>query len=115
MEPFITVFLTIFCLQFGYVYLFENALLILGGGSKVFITKQDQSPVLDDFELFGCSDGTPTLPPYPFKMFGPSMVFDGEKTLWVCGGANWQGPLDACYSWDARYVCVGGTQTIENL
>ena len=102
MKSFSQIFTATFCLQLGNVRSFENALMILGGGSKFFLAQQDQSPVLDDFELFGCPDGPPTLPPYPVKMFGPSMLWDGAQTLWVCGGANWQGPLGDCYTWDAR-------------
>ena len=86
-----------------YVKSYDNALMILGGASKVFMTNQTQSPVSDTFELFGCSDGAPALPSFPASLFGTSLVWETtSQTIWACGGSNWQQPHGDCYTWNVR-------------
>ena len=75
---------------------------ILGGASKIYIQNLPESPLLSEFELFGCPgrlEGI-SLPSYPVPVFGASMMWDlDDQTLLVCGGANWTGPLNMCHSW----------------
>ena len=81
----------------------ENALLVLGGGSKIYVDNHDQSPIVESFEIFGCSSSF--LPDYPTAVFGTNMIWmeggQGEK-LMVCGGADWQKVYQECYSWNPR-------------
>ena len=88
---------------FGILSLQNNATtFILGGAAKIYLQKLPESPLLTDFELFGCpgtSDGI-SLASYPVPVFGASMMWDTEdESLVVCGGANWTGPMDLCHSW----------------
>ena len=55
----------------------ENALLILGGTSKIYLEQYSRSPVLSNFEIFGCSGEPKKLPSYPMDLFGPSMTWEG--------------------------------------
>ena len=81
----------------------ENALLVLGGGSKIYVDNHDQSPIIKSFEIFGCSISS--LPDYPTAVFGTNMIWmeggQAEKLV-VCGGADWQKVYKECYSWKPR-------------
>ena len=81
----------------------DSALLVLGGGSEIYIDNHDQSPIVKCFEIFGCSSST--LPDYPIAVFGTNMIWmeggQAEK-LMVCGGADWQKVYKECYSWKPR-------------
>ena len=49
------------------------------------------SPILDAFEVFGCDSDSISLPPFPYPVFGPSMLWEEEKgRLMVCGGSSWR-------------------------
>ena len=81
----------------------NSALLVLGGGSQIYVDSHDQSPVLQSFEIFGCL--TSSLPDYPIKVFGTNMIWmkrDQEEILIVCGGADWKRAYQKCYSWNPR-------------
>ena len=89
----------IFCLQNS------STTFILGGAAKIYLHKLPESPLLSEFELFGCP-GTSKgilLASYPVPVFGASMLWDSEKeSLIVCGGANWTGPMNMCHSWKSN-------------
>ena len=81
----------------------DTALLVMGGGSHIYIDSHDESPVLKSFEIFGCS--TSSLPDYPREVFGANMIWmerDGEKVLLVCGGADWKTVHNSCHIWNPR-------------
>ena len=49
------------------------------------------SPILDAFEVFGCGSNSILLPPFPYPVFGPSMLWEEEEgRLLVCGGSSWR-------------------------
>ena len=79
MSSFAKLYLACFCLQFDTVRAFDNALMILGGASKIFLAKDSQSKVMNTFEIFGCSDLPVALTLYPMNVFGPSMVWEGVR------------------------------------
>ena len=81
----------------------DTALLVMGGGSHIYIDSYDQSPVLQSFEIFGCS--TSSLPDYPKEVFGANLIWmekDREEVLLVCGGADWKRVYDQCHVWNPR-------------
>ena len=82
----------------------DSVLLVLGGAKKIFLSDEKQSSVTAGFELLGCKNQIKQLPDFPVEVFGANLAWDGEHTLWACGGSNWQGVLQDCYSWDVRYI-----------
>ena len=82
----------------------DSVLLVLGGAKKIFLSGENQSSVTAGFELLGCDNQIKELPDFPFEVFGANLAWDGEHTLWACGGSNWQGVWKDCYSWDERYI-----------
>ena len=79
----------------------NSALLVLGGGSKIYVDSHDQSPVLKSFEIFGCSASS--LPDFPMEVFGTNMIWmERENVLRVCGGADWKKAYINCYMWNPR-------------
>ena len=81
----------------------DSAILVLGGGSKIYVDNHDQSPIVKSFEIFGCSSSS--LTDYPIAVFGTNMIWmeggQAEKLV-VCGGADWQKVYEECYSWNPR-------------
>ena len=71
------------CVQFNSVRTIESSLLILGGVSKLFLSQYNQSLIMNTFEIFGCSDESISLPPYPLEVFGPSMIWEGVRMGWT--------------------------------
>ena len=73
----------------------NSALLVLGGGFQIYVDSHDQSPVLQSFDIFGCSASS--LPDYPIEVFfifgglDPSSskpvleteTFDDEVGIWT--------------------------------
>ena len=57
----------------------ETASLILGGVEKIFLEQHSNSPLLNSFELFGCSGGeSRQLVAYPTRLFGANMAWEAE-------------------------------------
>ena len=60
--------------------------------SLMFYFFSQASPILDAFEVFGCSSSSSILlPPFPKPVFGPSMLWmEDLSKLLVCGGSSWR-------------------------
>ena len=60
--------------------------------SLMFYFFSQASPILDAFEVFGCSSSSSILlPPFPNPVFGPSMLWmEDLSKLLVCGGSSWR-------------------------
>ena len=54
--------------------------------------------------MFGCPGGPLVLPQYPRPLFGLSLAWLEPGSLLVCGGADWTGPTNTCFSWSTRSV-----------
>ena len=82
----------------------ENALLILGGGTKLYLNNQAASLVSRKIELYSCDGGNSVeLPDLPQEMFGAGLAWDNARSvLYVCGGASWTQTYSQCYSMDLR-------------
>ena len=82
----------------------ENALLILGGGTKLYLNNQAASLVSRKIELYSCDGGNSVeLPDLPQEMFGAGLAWDSDSSvLYVCGGASWTKAYSQCYSMDLR-------------
>lgn len=82
----------------------ENALLILGGGTKLYLNNQAASLVSRKIELYSCDGGNSVeLPDLPQEMFGAGLAWNSASSvLYVCGGASWTQTYSQCYSMDLR-------------
>ena len=79
----------------------ENALLLVGGGSSLYLTSPSTSPVLAAVELLACPV-RPSLPPVPAPVFGSSLHWDGLSSLLSCGGGTWSQTYQDCFKLDLR-------------
>ena len=59
-----------FCFSFN-----ETSLFVVGGVSKIYLNRQPDSPLIDNFEIIGCGSNIANLPPYPKPIFGVSSIY----------------------------------------
>ena len=101
MRTYFCIFFYIVLVRQSFARTSNSALLVLGGGSHIYDDSHDQSPVLQSFEIFGCSASS--LPDYPIEVFGTNMIWmKKEDVLRVCGGADWKRAYKKCYIWNPR-------------
>ena len=79
----------------------ESALVVVGGGSSLYLTSPSTSPVLTAVELLACPV-RPSLPALPAPVFGSSLHWDGLSSLLSCGGGTWTQTYQDCFVLDLR-------------
>ena len=78
-------------------------MLIIGGGTKLYIESPRTSVSSNKAEIYNCDDGKSVeLPPLPNAMFGQSVSWDGKSIIYACGGANWSESFSDCYILNLR-------------
>ena len=65
----------------------DKALFIVGGVSKIYLNQLPDSPLLDSFEVIGCSTNFANLPAYPKPIFGVRLWW-----LSIKSPVAWMGP-----------------------
>ena len=76
----------------------NGALIVLGDCTSVNITNEKDSPIVTNFEAYGCS--RLSLPDFPQAVVGASLILmktEDQDNLLVCGGANWSHIFRSCH------------------
>ena len=63
----------------------SSVTFILGGVEALYLNNIVSSPLLKNFEIFGCNEGKSiSLPPYPREIFGAQMFWKSESEEQCC-------------------------------
>ena len=101
----------LFQFRFIIIWVLDNSLLIVGGGTKLYLKNHTQSPITDQAELYSCDGESVQLPDLPQQLFGASLGWDGESRITACGGATWKRSYSQCFQLDLRSRSMMNTWT----